>query len=102
MTDYHISDKESFSEVRALIYEDNAEFTLKNNTLTVGKDVFTFSKEYNFLTKELEYKNDLIFGKDKTLEIVAIEVVDDEIVLFKLGGSVEKRPARFWLLCNRV
>ena len=43
----------------------------------------------------------LIFGKDNTQNVVAIEIVDDEVWLFKADGSVEKRPNEYWILASR-
>lgn len=43
----------------------------------------------------------LIFGKDSTKFIVAAEVVEDEIWLFKNDGSIEKRSMEYWILSSR-
>ena len=45
-----------------------------------------------------EYESDLIFGKDKTRNIVSLEVYDDEVLLYKVDGSLEKRPMIYWIL----
>lgn len=45
--------------------------------------------------------DNLIFGKDPTEHIVAMEVVDEEMWLFKADGSVEKRPNSYWLLASK-
>ena len=43
----------------------------------------------------------LIFGKDSTESVVAIEIVGEEVWLFKADGSVEKRPNEYWLLAAK-
>jgi DNA polymerase elongation subunit (family B) len=50
-----------------------------------------------------QYENDLIFGKDKTENIVSVEVKDDKVVLFIEKDGVVKKEVRdnqFWLLTN--
>lgn len=44
----------------------------------------------------------LIFGKDHTENIVAGEIKDDILRLFKADGSIEERPAEYWITSNRV
>lgn len=43
----------------------------------------------------------LIFGKDNTQHVVAMEMVGEEIWLFKADGSVEKRESEYWILSSR-
>lgn len=51
------------------------------------------------------YENKLIYGKDQTERIVALEVDNDELVVFqemKDGSIVEsRREAKFWAITNR-
>lgn len=43
----------------------------------------------------------LVFGKDNTQFVIAAEIVDDHIHLFKNDGSVEVRPMEYWFLSSR-
>lgn len=97
---YHISDNIAYSEVRSLILEDKEPFELKPEKLETNRYEFTFADQYKYFLKELQYQDDLIFGKDKTLEVVAVELEGSNAFLFKLDGSVETRPAKFWLLAS--
>jgi DNA polymerase I len=48
-----------------------------------------------------DYSNDLIFGKDKTENVVSVEVKDDVLTIFKEKDGVvskETRGHKFWLL----
>lgn len=50
-----------------------------------------------------KYSNDLIFGKDKTENIVSIETEGDNLVIFKeteAGVTKETRPNAFWMLTH--
>lgn len=48
-----------------------------------------------------DYSNDLIFGKDKTLYIVSLEVVDNKIFIYFNNGEVEERPMTYWILSDK-
>lgn len=51
------------------------------------------------ITGDGPFKNDLIFGKNKTEGIVAAEVVDGYVWLFNDDGDIFKRlPFKYWLL----
>lgn len=45
--------------------------------------------------------DDLIYGKDNTQHVVAMEVVGEEMWLFKNDGSIEKRPNEYWIIASR-
>ena len=45
--------------------------------------------------------NSLVFGKDSTGKIVGAEVADDQILLFKADGTVEKRDMEYYILSSR-
>lgn len=47
------------------------------------------------------YENDLIFGKDKTEGVVAIEVKNDEVWVFKNNGEITKFPNTYWFVTPR-
>ena len=97
---YHIQDDQALIELKSLIYDDNENFQLLPNKIGTKDYEFTFAPKYAQFLKELEYKDNLIFGKDKTLGIVALEVQDNKALLFKIDGSVETRPATYWLLSH--
>ena len=97
---YHISDNIAYAEVRSLLLEDNEPFEIKSNKIETKHYEFTFAEQYKPFLKELQYQDDVIFGKDKTLEVVAVELDGSNAFLFKLDGSVETRPAKFWLLAS--
>lgn len=97
---YHISDNIAYSEVRSLLLEDREPFELKPDKIETKDYEFTFAEIYKPFLKELQYQDDIIFGKDKTLEIVALELQDNNAILFKLDGSIEVRPVKFWLLAS--
>jgi DNA polymerase elongation subunit (family B) len=97
---YHISDSIAYSELRSLLLEDKEPFELKSDKIETKDYEFTFAETYKPFLKELQYQDNIIFGKDKTLEIVAVELQDNNAILFKLDGSVEIRPAKFWLLSS--
>jgi DNA polymerase elongation subunit (family B) len=101
-THWHISDDEALSELKALIYEDKTPFDLTPDKVVTENEIFTLSETYKPFHTELHYFDDLIYGKDKTLDIVAVEVVDNEIIIFDRYGNTEVRPARFWLLCDKM
>lgn len=51
-----------------------------------------------------KYSNDLIFGKDKTENVVSVEIEDEQIAIYKeVAGSVikEMRPNYFWIITNQ-
>jgi DNA polymerase elongation subunit (family B) len=50
------------------------------------------------IIEDYKYADDLIFGKDKREEVVALEIEDDEIVLYYNDGEVEKLPMVYWIL----
>jgi len=85
---YHISDNVAYSEVRSLILEDKEPFELKPEKLETKQYEFTFAEQYKSFLKELQYQDDVIFGKDKTLEVVAVELDGSNAFLFKLDGSL--------------
>jgi len=47
---------------------------------------------------DTNYINDLIYGKDKTPNIVSLDVLNDNIYLFKKDGTHEVQPMKYWLV----
>ena len=97
---YYINDDIAYSELKSLIFEDKEPFEIISNKILTKDFQFELDKKYNNLFKELQYTDDLIFGKDKTLGIVALECVGSDAYLFKIDGSIEIRPAKFWLISS--
>lgn len=100
MNQWQISDEHDFKELKAFIYEDLEKFQVKNNKVITDEYEFTLAPQYQYFTNELQYFDNLIYGKDKTLGVVSLEVDHTEVKLFKMDGTVEIRPARFWLLAK--
>lgn len=99
MNHYHIEDDIAHSELKDLLYVDKEPFSIVKDTINTSQYSFTLAPAYNKTFKELQYYNDLIFGKDKTLEVIAVEVQDNKLVLFK-QNEVETRELVFWCLSN--
>lgn len=51
--------------------------------------------------QEDPYENDLIFGKNKTVGITAIEIVDNDIWIFLNNGKIQKMTNKYWLVSPR-
>ena len=50
-----------------------------------------------------EYANDLIFGKDKTRNVVSVEVKDGQVFIYtetSEGVKLETRPFKYWIMSN--
>jgi DNA polymerase elongation subunit (family B) len=97
---YYINDEIAYSELRSLLVEDKEPFEVRVDRILTKDFEFKLSDKYRTLLKELEYSDDLIFGKDKTLGIIAIECIGSNAYLFKVDGSVEVRKFKFWLLAS--
>jgi len=98
---WKIDTDHDYQELRAFIYEDKENFEVKDGKIVSDSYTFDLADKYKIFLKELEYHDNLIYGKDKTLGIVAVEVDETEVKLFKIDGSIEVRKARFWLLAKQ-
>lgn len=50
-----------------------------------------------------EYANDLIFGKDKTRNVVSVEVKDGQVFIYSETSEcvkLETRPFKYWIMSN--
>lgn len=103
MEQFYISDSHNLEAVKE--YLASNEYTIQNDLVLTKEFEIEFAPEYRDflenLKKTQEYQNNLIYGKDKTLGIVALEIVDDEMWLFKADGSIEKRPHQYWVMSPR-
>jgi DNA polymerase elongation subunit (family B) len=123
MTQYLIDTKESLDDFLEYVKDIPTCIPKVNeNKITFNGDEFEVIPKYSYILRR--FNNDsnklpsvntssshnddnisdsqkLIFGKDETEKIVAIETVDDEILLFKNDGSIERRPNEYWILSSR-
>lgn len=79
----------------------NNEFSIELNTQQ--KFIMDQESYEQVVKKESKYSNDLIFGKDKTENVVSVEIEDEQIALYKeVNGSVikEMRPNYFWIITH--
>lgn len=67
----------------------------------IEKNLSTEIKNHPLLKTESEYENNLIFGKDKTEEIISTEIVNDQLIIYKNDGSIERRPHIYWFLADK-
>ena len=104
MEAFYISDNHNLEAVKE--YLASNEYTIQNDLVLTKEFEIEFSPEYKEYLEHLKqiqiYQNNLIYGKDKTLGVTALEIVDDEIWLFKADGSIEKRPHQYWVMAPRA
>lgn len=96
---FKIDDEIAYEEFLEYIDENNYTISTKSDNIVACSD----GNSYEFLPKyykQLETQN-LIFGKKTTKGIVAIEVVNNELWLFKQDKSIEKIPMYWWVLENK-
>lgn len=76
------------------------QFSVENDIVTTEEYEFTFSDEYkHIIPKEPEVvENPLIFGKDPTEGVVALEIVDENVVMLLQDGSTRTVPNRYWIM----
>lgn len=101
---YLIDDQQSRKDFESLL-DENIQIEIKNNIVTVlsgdyQNEQFEIVPEYSDLIarcEEIELES-FIFGKDSTEGIVSIEVKNDTVFIFKVDGTIEKRPMIYWIL----
>lgn len=100
MEKFYILDDTNLEAVKD--YLASNKYTIKNDLVLTDEYEIEFAPQYKQYLESLkqpsEYSNNLIYGKDKTLGIVGVEIVDDEVLLFKSDGSVESRPHSYWIM----
>lgn len=86
-------------------YLSSTQYSVKNDLIVTDQFEFELDPKYssllNTLKSKSEYSDPLIYGKDSTLGITAIEIMDDELWLFKNDGSIEKREHYYWVMAPR-
>jgi len=103
MERFYILDDENLKSMRD--YLSTVKYTVKEDLILTDEFEFELDKKYVSLLTTLksssEYSDPLIYGKDSTLGVTAIEIMDDELWLFKRDGTIEKRPHYFWVMSTR-
>lgn len=104
-----IEDTESANDLIDYILQDKPKYTIQKNSdnhiVKTSEYEVIVPEKYSYILEKIQpksqYDNPLIFGKDTTEGIVAIEVVDRDIEIYFNDGSVEKRPMIYWLLADK-
>jgi DNA polymerase, archaea type len=100
---YIINDKEQVYDFIQWFKEVKLTYEIDGNSIIIQDERFIFKGVDNPFIPKLEspYSNKLIFGKNQTEKIVAVEVVDRDVLLFKDDGSHEKIPNYYWCLTTK-
>jgi DNA polymerase elongation subunit (family B) len=116
MKEYKIYDKEDVLDLidhfqNYKIKCLNCEVTDKLYTLHMeNKEKFLIPRRYkdiisSYINSESNYSNELIFGKNPSERVVSIEVLDNNILLFKElpNGEIvmEQIPNKYWILADK-
>ena len=103
MERFYILDDENLKSMQD--YLSSTQYSIKNDLIVTDQFEFELDPKYssllNTLKSKSEYSDPLIYGKDSTLGITAIEIMDDELWLFKNDGSIEKREHYYWVMAPR-
>jgi DNA polymerase elongation subunit (family B) len=101
----HIQDKETAQDLLRYIQEDKPQYTITSTTegIEYQDDDYqvTIPQEFAHLFQQDEYNDPLIYGKNTTQKITALEVVDDTVQLYFNDGSVDTKPMVYWILANK-
>jgi len=102
MTSYQIEDEQSAQEFLQYIKEDSPKYSIKETdgghlVTTPDYDVL-IPESYRHVISKMKYGIPLIYGKDPTEGIVACEVEDGNLVLYKNDGTTENRKMVYWFL----
>jgi len=103
-----INDNESYNDFKTYLNESPTIIKVEGNIIYTSEYTVEIEDSYkelldlakNMLPVDTIYENKLIYGKDKTEGIVAIEVKDNDIWLFFNNGSIDKIPAKFWICAH--
>lgn len=84
------------------LYQELQDYLSEKPEILIQKENYIKTNEYEFY---IELKNQsnldkLIFGKDTTKKLTAIEVVDNKDILFFADGTTEERDHVYWLLAE--
>ena len=106
---YKIADQTAYEDYKEYLDSKPKVLKVKNGLIETQDYRVKVFEEYTdlldmakgLIEEKEDYNNDLIYGKDKTEGIVAVEIKDDIIWLFYNNGDVEKRPAKYWICSNK-
>jgi DNA polymerase, archaea type len=94
----HIDCQDYAEELQELL-QFGVKYSCENGTLLTKDYTFTFAPEFSYLYETYsQFCNPLIYGKNTMLGIVAVEVVDEELLVFGINGEVKKYPYKPWIL----
>ena len=108
MTEYHVQKPDSYNRLRQYLSKNDAKPEWNGNRLITKDYTFIIADKYvRYLERDIprpEETNikDLIYGKDPTEKITAVEVIDDKLYLFKAGKEPEIRDFKYWFLSKRA
>lgn len=108
---YVVDDATSARDFISYIKDENPKLIARNDNVVKLSDgnEYEFLEKYLYALKKLElektsneYDNPIIFGKDTTENIVAIEASDDGVLeLHMLDGEIRETTFNHWVLTNR-
>jgi DNA polymerase elongation subunit (family B) len=107
MTEYHIRKQDSYNKLISYLKTHDGTPEWQGNRLITKDYTFIISGKYEkFLEKTIPKvvevnMDDLIYGKDKTQHVTAVEVLDNQMYLYKNDGTVETRDFQYWLTSKR-
>ena len=81
--------------------KDQKNITFQGNIIKLPDMEVTVEPEFSYVLDELKpskYQNALIYGKDRTERVVAIEINEDKVELFLNDGTIKNIPNTNWLL----
>ena len=103
MSHFIIDDDIAANDFISYFKEENLK-VLKIDGLTINvsdNDTYTCSLDYKYVIDEASSTySPLIFGKDRTEQIVALEIEENKIYMYFSDGSVRARPFFYWVLSN--
>jgi len=76
----------------------NGTVYLLNETVDYNKRFEKLIKQYVTVSQSAQVSEDIIFGKDKTINIVSIDVKDDQLYIFYANGTFTTQPYNYWFL----
>lgn len=105
----YIDDKIAYKQYKEYLNTNPKKLKIKGNIITTEdyvvevKDEFSDILDYakGLIKTESEYSNRLIYGKDQTEGIVALEIDGNNIVRFFNDGTQDTIPAKFWICANK-
>lgn len=94
-----VQDDNDYSEFKN--YLSGKQYSLNGTTIETDDYIIDLNPKYLDSFKGKKYENPIIYGKDQTENIVAVEVKDDKLWLFKNDDTIECRPLDLWITCAK-